>query len=196
MVVERQNGFIETMNAGLNGNESLSEAAKEAIIAAFCRVKPPEIPEAERYIHMIVLNDSGRKGGVSIKPGNVVLNWKRLISALPGIALTGAGATASPWLIILGALVIWKDLYSTSRVELGAQHAAAMLTMWSNHDGRERISEEKARLLTNETLAQFDMNQISETNFARILDELSKAGCIELSDGQIWLREWIRRSWP
>jgi len=150
----------------LSGRERLFDAEKDAIIAAFCRVKPPEIPQVERYIHLIMLNDYGRKGGVSTKPGNVVLNWKGLISALPGIALTGAVIATSPWLIVLGAVVFWKDLYSTSRVELGAQHAAAMLTMWNNHDGRERISEEKARSLTNETLAQFDMNQISETNFA------------------------------
>ena len=195
MVVERQNGLIEKINASFSVRESLSDAEKDAIIAAFCRVKPPEIREVERFIHFIVLNDSGRKGGASIKPGNVVLNWKRLISALPGIALT-AGAATSPWLIFLGALVIWKDLYSTSRVELEAQHAVAMLTMWRNHDGKQRISEEKARSLTNETLAQFDMNQISETNFARLLDELSAVGCIELSDGQIWLREWILRNWP
>jgi hypothetical protein len=93
-------------------------------------------------------------------------------------------------------LVIWKDLYSTSQVELGPQHATAMLTMWNNHDGRKRISEEKARELTNEALAQFDMNRTSPATFANIIDDLTLAGCVELSDGEIWLREWIRRSWP
>lgn len=196
MAGERHEGFVEKIDAGIGDRETLPIAAKDALIAAFCHVRPPEIPEVERRIDYIRVFDGGRKGGVSIKPGNVTLNWRKLIGSLPGIALTGAGAATSPWLIILGALVIWKDLYSTSQVDLGPQHATAMLTMWNNHDGKKRISEEKARELTNEALAQFDMNRTSPATFANIIDDLTLAGCVELSDGEIWLREWIRRSWP
>ncbi len=196
MAGEKHEGLAEKIDAGLGDDESLPIAAKEALIAAFCHVRPPEIPEVEHRIDYIRVFDGGRKGGVSIKPGNVTLNWRKLIGSLPGIVLTGAGATTSPWLIVLGALVIWKDLYSTSRVDLGPLHATAMLTMWNNHDGRNRISEEEARELTNEALEKFDLNQTSPATFASIINDLSLTGCVELSDGEIWLREWIRRGWP
>lgn len=197
MTADRIDELVKKLDAGLESPERLSDSEKDGLIAAFCRVKPPKIPKDEelRY-HRFRIVYGGRRGGVSIKPGNIILNWRKLIGALPGIALTGAGAATSPWLIILGALVIWKDLYSTLRVELEQQHATAMLVMWKNHNGKQWISEEKARILTNEALADFDLNQVSESNFAKIIDDLSKAGCVELSDGQIWLRERIQRSWP
>jgi hypothetical protein len=176
------------------GSHSLSEEQNTNLLKAFCQVKPPVIPEAEYRMELIVLSSGGRKGGVSIKPGNVTLNWRKLIGSLPGIVLTGAGAATNPWLFILGARVIWRDLYSTSRVELSPQHATTILTMWNNHDGSKRISEDKARTLTNKALAEFDLNLVSETTFAIIIDDLSQSGCVELSDGEIWLREWIRRS--
>ena len=99
-------------------------------------------------------------------------------------------------MLVFGALVIWKDLYTTTKVELEPPHAIAMKVMWNNHDGMRRISEDKARSFTNEALDEFNINQVSEGNFAKIFDDLSVAGCIELSDGEIWLQEWIRRSWP
>ena len=99
---ERHEGFVEKIDAGIGDRETLPIAAKDALVAAFCHVRPPEIPEVERRIDYIRVFDGGRKGGVSIKPGNVTLNWRKLIGSMPGIALTGAGAATSPWLIILG----------------------------------------------------------------------------------------------
>ena len=175
---------------------SLSKDEKSALLEAFCRVDPPTVPETEHRMELILVSGGGRKGGVSVKPGNISLNWPKLISALPAIVLTGAGAAANPWLICLGALVIWRDLYSTAKIDLGQQHAVAILTMWENHDGNRRISEETARRLTNNALAEFDLNELSQGTFAKIIDDLSAAGCIKLSEGEIWLREWIRRRWP
>lgn len=188
--------LLEKLESLSDGTFSLSEEQSRRLLEAFCRVKPPEIPESERRMELIVVSNGGRRGGVSIKPGNIVLNWSKLVGALPGIALTGAGAASNPWLACLGALVIWKDLYSTSKVELGKEHAIAIVTMWKNHDGRRRISEMSALNLTNNALAEADLNELSDTSFAQLVDDLSQIGCIELSDGEIWLREWIRRSWP
>ena len=186
-------GLMKTINSNPGVLVNLSDDEKGATIAAFCRVTPPE---GHHLIHMITLRDGGRHGGGSTKPGNIVLNWKKLVSALPGICLTGAEAAASPWRIFLGCLEIWKKLYSTFHVELSPQQATAMLAMWCNCDNDKNISEARARSLTNEALVKFDMNQISEITFAKIIDDLSKTGCVEMSDGKIWLRERIKRRWP
>lgn len=119
-----------------------------------------------------------------------------LFGALPGMILTGAGAITSPWLIVLGALVIWKDLYSTVRIELQPRHAIALNAMWDNHDGRKRISEYDAEKFTNLALTKADINPLNTANFARVVDDLAKIGCVEIKSGEIWLREWIRRQWP
>jgi len=188
--------LIKRLECVSDGKHSLSEEQSSNLLQAFCQIKPPKIPEAERHMELIVLSGGGRRGGVSIKPGNITLNWKQLVGALPGIALTGVGVASSPWLICLGALVIWKDLYASSKVELRRSHAIAIATMWQNEDGKRRISEEKARRLTNKALVEADMNELGDASFAQVVDDLCKIGCIELSDGEIWLREWIRRNWP
>lgn len=186
--------LFEKLDNGLvDQGKALSPEEKEQLLMAFCRVQKPE----ERHmIEFIVMKSDGRKGGVSRKPGNITLNWRMLFGALPGIALTGVGVTSNSWILIFGALVIWKDLYATAKVELDPEHAIAMNVMWNNHDGKKRISEDEARSLTNEALDKFDLNQVSKSTFAGIIDDLSNSGCIELSNGEIWLREWIQRRWP
>ncbi|RVU36707.1 hypothetical protein EOI86_16165 [Hwanghaeella grinnelliae] len=184
---------LESVN---DGTHSISKDQCYDLLQAFCRVKPPKTPKAEHTVEFIILSSGGRRGGVSVKPGNITLNWSKLLGALPGIVLTGAGATANGWFIFLGALVIWKDLYATSKVKLDPPHAIAMLTMWENHDGSRRISEDKARRMTNKALANLNMNELSEGTFAQVVDDLCEIGCITLSEGEIWLREWIRRNWP
>lgn len=133
---------------------------------------------------------------VSIKPGNIILNWRKLIGAILGMALTGAGAATSSWFIVLGALVILRELYSISKIELSQMHAATMIVMWENHDGRHRISEARARELIDKAFLKMGVNQTNEETFARIVDDLTSVGCIQISNGEIWLREWISRDWP
>lgn len=186
----------QKVNTGLPRGLKLTEEEIDRIISGFVQIKPPEMPKLENNYQLIVLNAAGRQGGASIKPGNITLNWRRLICLLPSGTLTAVGSFTSWWLAVLGALVIWKDLYSTAKVSLEPHHAIAMLQMWENHDGNQKITEEKARVLTNKALSDFDMNQVSEKTFARVITELSEMGCVELSDGKIWLREWVRRGWP
>ena len=71
-----------------------------------------------------------------------------------------------------------------------------MKAMWVNHDGEQKIVEERARIMTNKALEEYNFNSLSKKNFANIVDHLHNIGCVEISSGVIWLREWIRREWP
>jgi len=102
-------------------------------------------------------------------------------------------AFTQPWLIPLAALVIWADLYSQATIKLDYRHAIAMKAMWGNHDGQQKISEEKAMQVTNANLRDFDFNELNSSNFANIIDQLENFGCVEINSGEIRLREWIRR---
>ncbi|MBL6432190.1 MAG: hypothetical protein HPM95_18095 [Alphaproteobacteria bacterium] len=113
---------------------------------------------------------------------------------MPGMILTGVGTATSPWLMVLGALVIWRDLYTSMKIELDYRHASAMLAMWDNHDGRKWISEDRARAVTNARLESFGFPVLDEGAFADVITELAKAGCIRIERGRIRLKEWIRRS--
>lgn len=187
--------LIEKLEGVTDGKHSLSRKQNNDLLDAFCRINPPAIPEAERHMELIIVSSGGRRGGVSIKPGNIILNWSNLLSAIPSIALTSVGTWSNPYLFFLGALVIWKDFYAASKVEIDKIHAIAIVTMWKNCDGNRFISEKTAKELTNKALKESDMNQLSDFSFARVVDDLSNIGCIQILDGKIWLREWIRRNW-
>ncbi|MEM6728323.1 MAG: hypothetical protein AAF618_07475 [Pseudomonadota bacterium] len=188
--------FQDAILKGLPKNYHIDASLTDKTVEEFCRIKQPEIKSPEIRMDMVRMEVAGRAGGVSIKPGNILLNWRGLFGALPGMVLTGVGVAASPWLIILGALVIWKDLYSNIRIELEPKHAIAFKAMWDNHDGRKRILEADAAQLTNAALADADHNTLSPKNFASVVDDLARIGCLKIIDGEIWLREWIKRSWP
>ncbi|MBZ0218058.1 MAG: hypothetical protein K8F25_15990, partial [Fimbriimonadaceae bacterium] len=174
----------------------LSGQQNSDLIEGFCTITPPNIPDVDRTMDWVTIRDRGRRGGQVVRPGNILLNWSKLFRALASMVLTGAGAAANPWFVVLGGLVIWNDLYGMAKIDLDPEHAVAFQAMWQNHDGQQRISEDKAWKLTNGALKELDLNRLNKANFAMIVDELSRIGCVEIKDGEIWLRQWIRRGWP
>ena len=190
------NFFEKSILTGLPEDYQLDKSLTEKIVHEFCRIKEPEIKSTELRMDFVRIGDTGQKGGTSVKPGNILLNWRKLFGALPGMVLTGVGVATNPWLVVLGALVIWKDLYATIRIELEPKHAIVFKAMWDNHNGRNRISEVDAAKFANSALNDADHNTLNSKNFASVVEDLAKIGCIEIKNGEIWLREWIRRNWP
>tara|TARA_Y100001947_G_C10292299_1_gene283425 strand:- start:97 stop:696 length:600 start_codon:yes stop_codon:yes gene_type:complete len=191
-------GLVSKLENVKYDTHSLSRDECHKLVTAFCRVTPPKVQKTPRIpntTELIILSSGGLRGGTSVKPGNITLNWKNLFSALPGMVLTGVSVAAHPWLIVLGALVICIDLNAKAKVKLDPHHAIAMLAMWENHNGRRQISESTARQLTNKALVKFDMNELSERTFAKVVEELCEIKCIELIEGEILLRETISKKW-
>src|SRR5690348_14012566 len=73
---------------------SPSPTVVETVLNGFVRLTPPEIPPVE-FITISMLS-SGPKGR-SHKPGNIYLNWRKLIDVMPDTVIAAAGAEASPY---------------------------------------------------------------------------------------------------
>jgi hypothetical protein len=180
MADDSENVFFHTaISNGLSKDYHLDASLTDKIVEEFCRIKQPEIESREIPMALVLIGDNGRRGGASIKPGNIRLNWRELLGALPSMVLTGVGVAAIPWLIVLGALVIWKDLYAAVWIDLEPRHAIAFKAMWDNHDGRNRISEVDAATFANTALVEADQNTLSTKNFAAVVEDLAKIGCVE-----------------
>jgi hypothetical protein len=63
------------------------------------------------------------KGGLTIKPGNIRLNWRKLFEKVPELVLTGAGVTQL-WLAPFAALYLWNLVWSLSKIEITPAQAA------------------------------------------------------------------------
>lgn len=64
------------------------ERVAESVIDGFVSLTPPSIrPMA---FEMITLRSAGLGGGESWKPGNIILNWRKLMDLVPELTITTA----------------------------------------------------------------------------------------------------------
>lgn len=165
------------------------------ILDYFCQITEPKFPEIEKRFDYINIGSEGFGGGESIKPGNIILNWRRLFESVPNIVLAGAGGISSPWLIPLAALVIWNEVWKQSKITISNRHAVVLWSSWEDRNDQFRIERHAALKATNKRLREYGWDEMSEAEFHAILDDLEKIECIEVSIKDIWLREWVKKSY-
>ena len=118
------------------------------ISESFIRVTPPKEPEI--VIEYINTFSGGRGGGRSRKPGNIFLNWRKLIKLIPDITIASVNTTTTPsWLLPFIALSIWNKLWSNANEELTREEATIILTLWKNRNSKNRISDSDGYERTN-----------------------------------------------
>lgn len=63
-------------------------------------------------MELLTIRQGGMGGGSSIKPGNIILNWRKLLIDGAESVLTIMGAASIPWMIPLAGIVVWNSVYS------------------------------------------------------------------------------------
>lgn len=174
---------------------NLSDANIRATVEAFSRVTPPEEPEISIGLITIESLYSSPKAE-SRKPGNIVLNWRKLIDIVPDVSLAGLGAATLPiapaWSAVLAGLYVWNKIWRGSVEEFNDAEAITVLALWRNRNAENRIIEDEGFKKTNELRASYSLPALTQGQFISIIDRLVRIQCIELKDGTIWLREWVR----
>lgn len=172
----------------------LDDARLDAILNIFAQVTPPEEPRL--VIGLITVASFHSATARSQKPGNILLNWRKLIDIVPDIALAGVGAATLPinpvWTLPLAALYVWNKVWRGATEEFSNAEATTILALWKSRNAQNRISEAEGFRKTNQLRTAVELPPLSQLEFSQCIDHLVKLDCIELEDGIIWLREWIR----
>lgn len=176
-------------------DESPGEAQKVAaeIIGDFTRVTPPE--KEPIGWGLFIMRPGGRGGGRSIKPGNILLNFRKLVASVAAGGLTVVGAVAVPWTGPLAALVVWDILWSNLKAEVSEREAAIIWTMWVNREDNGCVSDAELLDAVNSEFKRNGRSSISREELDDSLATLNRMGCIKRSktDASMWwLREWVR----
>lgn len=189
---QTEEDLCSQLAAALAGRVDDPAALSEAVLQAFAVFTPPRIEGAPtgRADYIKALDPTA--GGISIKPGNIRLNWRKLFAKAPELVLTGAGVT-QPWLIPFAALYAWNLVWSLSKIEITPAQAMTMHALWNAREGPRRFSEPDARSIVNAFRHACGEPSQSEAEFAKVVDDLVALSCIELEDGIIWLREWVKK---
>jgi len=163
------------------------------IVEAFCQMTPPLEPP--RMIHMITAQSGGLGGGETTKPGNLRLNWHKLVRSCGDMVLTAAGVAAHPVLIPFAALSLWNKYWTHATIPLSREQATALFAMWSRKDSKNRITRDVAIAAVNDLLAVFKLPLIDQKQFDVIERDLTHLRCIECDQDGIWLREWVKTTY-
>jgi len=162
----------------------------EAAVSVFTRLTPPAKPELR--FELITLSSLARRGE-SRKLGNIYLNWKKLCDLVPDVTIAAAGtATAPAWLLPFIGLYVWNKLWCGAKEELTVDEATIILALWKNRDGRNKIPDEVGFEKTNAIRDQLGMPPLNRTAYELAIGRLLRMECIEMNDGVIWMREWVR----
>ena len=183
----------ETSFKGTDINDSL--IYNQFLNSGFLQITPPEEdPPMMQFITMDSLKNY--KQGKSIKPGNIRLNIRNLIESIPSAVEMAVGiAIDLPVLKICAALNLWKTIKGFFTVEISKEEAFVIVSLWKNCDSRHEISLEKGFISTNELLKKYEEQEFSNIKYNQVIDSLIKLQCIELTEGVIWLREWISKNY-
>jgi hypothetical protein len=147
-------------------------------------------PNAGPLIGFIVLN-SESDSGKSVKPGNIRLNWKRVLSSTPDIGMTGFEVHEHHWLVFFAAYTLWEKLLSIATSPLSKDRAITLGALWSVVPLRKTYSEEDALKIVNDFRSQRSMAKLDAPKFAKIVEALDRMECIELNSGKITLVEKV-----
>lgn len=143
----------------------------ESLIDSFCRLSPPQDPPA--LLEMITWNHGGRNGGRTRKPGNILLNWKKMVREFSDFVLIGASSIEQHWLIPFAALSIFNKLWSHATIELSKEHATCLFAMWHRCNDEHEIDRDMAFQACNELFSVFHWPALEDGQFSAILHDLA-----------------------
>lgn len=171
------------------GAEGLSDAELERVLGDFATVQSPEY----LYVSELITLDS-KGGGTSRKPGNIVLNWRRLFDLVPDVGVAAVGGIGhDSFVVALIALYVWNKVWRGSETPLSDAEASVIEALWRK-DGRARtVSSDEAFELTNELRRARSADELTRSGFEAAISVLSSMQCVEVTDDSIWLREWVRK---
>lgn len=184
----------------LCANENIADCNtiyNELTQQGFIEITSPEEQKERQLMQMLTLSSlKNFNGGNSIKPGNIILNIKTLIDAIPSvIEMTVSIALDIPILKICAALNIWKTVKKIFNVDISKDEAFVIVALWKNCDNRHRILLENGYHATNVLYERYGEPTITEIKYQQIVDSLENLKCIELDNSEIWLREWISKKY-
>ena len=180
--------------------EELVETAAEALgsvelarklVECFCTVTPPKSDPP--LMEWMTINSRGRGGGVSVKPGNVLLNMRQLTAALADGVLSAVGVVDRPWTALIAAVVIWDRIVSCLRVEVGEVEASILWVLWLKSDEQHTFAKSGLLSTVNFQRTRYGYRPINEQELADALALLTRMRCIkESGDAARWcLRESV-----
>lgn len=187
--------LFKIIDANVNKSALNSTVIFDEFLENYINITPPE-EETPMMQFLTIDSLKKHKSGHSVKAGNIILNIRKLINALPTIIASSVSISYDiPILKVCAALAIWKDLRDIFTVEITREQAIVLVALWKNCDATQHISLSDGLVATNTLCKSLDDSAMNPTIFNKTIDQLITLHCIEVTDEKIWLREWISKKY-
>jgi hypothetical protein len=209
MRAELEKIIVQSLFQGAKrGDEETVRMDISQILDAGCTIESPEkepqvglitaqelgeyIMKANPYTRMAF---GGRGPAKSLKPGNILLDVRKLLATVAKVTLSMAGVIATPWTTPLAFLILWDELWSRASVDIQEREATVMWALWANHDTEWCVQKDHVLNLVNTERAQHGRSALTSQELNDSLGILVKIKCIEepRNNPSKWLiREWVK----
>lgn len=182
--------ITENLSAVLiDENSDILQIYDILVKSGFISISPPlEEPPMMQFLTMDSLRNY--KNGRSIKPGNILLNIRKLIESIPEVISIGAGMVCDNHIVtVCGALSLWLKLRDIATINISKEQAFVVVALWRNCNPNHEISLDDGYIATNNLFKQYGEPEITNLKYNMIIDSLVKMECIELTEEIIWPRE-------
>lgn len=178
-----------------NGEFDTSLIYNYLVDCGFISTTPPlEEPPMMQLLTLDSLRNYSE--GSSIKPGNILLNIRKLVESIPEVVSIGVGMACDNLVVtICGAFSLWLKLRDIATVSISKEQAFVIVALWRNCNSAHRISLDNGFAATEKLLEQYGEPEMTYLKYNIVIDSLVKMQCIELTEEVIWLREWISQKY-
>lgn len=139
-----------------------------------------EVPHTQSHpqghFRAMELQPGGRGGTTSIKPGNIVINFGKLFDTITSGVLILAGA--SPWVAVLGALVVCKNLYSSSKLDITEDDASVVWALWLKSDDERTLPKSEVLGVVSVQRSKYERMPLSASEVNDSIARLIKMRCV------------------
>lgn len=180
---------LRAFASGLDVAKGLGEGELDTLLHSIATIRPPTYEYNSELITF-----SSTAGGVSRKPGNILLSWSRLFDLGPDVGVAAVGsADQSHYVRALIGLYVWNKVWRSSELELTDAEASVIEALWRNGARRRELPADEAFAVTNDLRLLRSTTALSRPGFEQALDVLVGMGCVEIEGNSVWLREWVRK---
>jgi len=109
------------------------------------------------------------------------------------IVAVATSVSVPSWVLPFVGLYVWNKIWCGSEEKLTEIEATIIYALWKNRNrNNNKISEDSSFKKTNLARREMNLLELSRTEFDLGINRLLKMRCIEIENGVIWLREWVK----
>lgn len=134
----------------------------------------------------VTIAPGGIGGGVSVKPGNMILDLRQLAKTGAEAVLSITGVSVTPWLLPLAVLLLLDKLHGLAEKKISERHASVLWAMTEPPDVPDGYTSSVLLQRVHESMNKYGRPSITEAELDLILEQLLAIRVLDRDQSSNW----------